>query len=342
MGQWGKLFGPFWIVTALCLGVGFFVVWYSARQQKKAGRGRRGGSGQVVGIVGRMGSGKSYMAVRMAYRRLSNGANVCTNFTLKLTNHTEDGRCLDGVPYIRDELDEDGKVVARWKDTHWCPCKTVTGQWRQFSGWEDFATLENAVVIIDEAHLYAPSNKTMVFPTVARFKMSQARKFRLDVYWISQHENRVNSILRDLTNIVYVCRSWAGGQWFSAVGYEPENMRRKNQHLDRQGYKLDLRIANLYDTLQILDVDEHLAKDKGMNLARAVAENYNSRRGVGSSQGPRLVHRPADRKAAMERELAAAEGVEAGALATMPARLRCEHEKANHKALGWCRDCKEE
>ena len=51
---------------------------------KRSGGGATGGTGKVVGIVGRMGSGKSYFAVRMAYKRMMAGANVRTNFTMKL------------------------------------------------------------------------------------------------------------------------------------------------------------------------------------------------------------------------------------------------------------------
>ena len=208
----------------------------------------RGGSGKVVGIVGRMGSGKSYMAVRMAYQRLMAGANVCTNFSMKLP----------------PELQE---------------------RWREFGGWDDFAVLENAVVIIDEAQLYAPSNKTLVFPTVARWKLAQARKFGLDVYWISQHEARVNSILRDLTHMIYVCSSWAGGRYFVAYGYEPEEMRKKGKHIDRKSYKFDLAIGELYDTLQILDADDHLVvKDASMQQARKLGRQYNERRGIQAAE----------------------------------------------------------
>lgn len=212
-----------------------------ARSERAAGR--TGGSGQVVGVVGRMGSGKSYMAVRMAHQRLLAGANVCTNFSMKLP------------PELSD-------------------------RWTQFVGWDDFATLENCIVIIDEAQLYAPSNKTLQFPTVARWKLAQARKFGLDVYWITQHENRINSILRDLTNIIYVCAAFAGGKFFTAYGYEPENVRKKGEHIDRKSYRFDLKIGELYDTLQILDADDHLVKkDESMQQARKLGRQYNARRG---------------------------------------------------------------
>jgi hypothetical protein len=243
----------------------------AARERRQA---VQGGAGRVVGIVGRMGSGKSYMAVRMAYRRLQAGTNVVTNFSMK----------LDGDPSIK-------------------------GEWRQFRGWEDFATLENCIVIIDEAQLYAPSNKVLQFPMVARWKLAQARKFKLDIYWISQHENRVNSVLRDLTHMIYVCKAFMGGKTFLAYGYEPENVRKKGEHIDRLNYRFNLKIGELYDTLQILDADEHLTSgDGGMAVAAKMGQEYNAKRGHAGIGG-------------------------------LGRRRRCRHELEAGEAMGTCGVC---
>lgn len=229
IGLWGPVVGGMVVLGLLVVVLDHWM------QRRRGGRT----SGRVVGVVGRMGSGKSYFAVRMAYSRLRAGARVCTNFTMNLPPH-------------------------------------LAGNWQQFHGWDQFAELSDAVVIIDEAHLWAPSSQHLHFPTVARFKLSQARKFGLDVYWISQHEDRVNRTLRDLTNMVYVCRSFFEGRYFSAKGYEPEKLRKKGEHIDRRGYRLDLRVANMYDTLEILDVDDHVAK--GMGAARAIGQARNTAR----------------------------------------------------------------
>jgi hypothetical protein len=113
---------------------------------------------------------------------------------------------------------------------------------------------------------------------VARFKLSMARKFLLDVYWISQHENRVNSVLKDLTGYIYLCQSWMSGGFFTAKGHEPEKMRKKNQHLERVGYRFNLHVAELYDTLEVLSPDEHLMESAGMAKALEVGEAHNAGR----------------------------------------------------------------
>jgi hypothetical protein len=261
-----------WVFVALVVPLGALLF---ANHRMNASSTSTGGDGKVVGIVGRMGSGKSYMAVRMALGRLKRGANVVTNFSMDLADADRVNACWKAtrrvgwgsrLRRVSKEVDLPRRRVRALLG--------VRGSWRMFRGWEQFAELEDAVVIIDECHLYAPSNKTVVFPDVARFKLSQARKFRLDVYWCSQHENRVNSVLKDLTNMIYICNSWYSGWWFSAKGYEPEKMRRKNQHLDRKGYRFDLGVAELYDTLEVLAADDHLVVG-AMVRAHELADAHN-------------------------------------------------------------------
>jgi KaiC/GvpD/RAD55 family RecA-like ATPase len=218
---------PFLAIVAFFFVLVLVVVHLPERRRHtKPGAPARGGSGRVVGVVGRMGSGKSYFAVRMAYRRLRSGCRVVTNFSMRLP----------------DEL---------------------AANWSQFRGWDQFADLEDAIVIIDEAHLYAPSHLPLALPQVARWKLSQARKFGLDVYWISQHEDRVARILRDLTQYIYLCTAWFDHLIFTAKGFEPEKLRRKGKHgetmhLDRKVYFFRSSVANLYDTLQILEIDQYV------------------------------------------------------------------------------------
>jgi len=262
-------------VLLLVVPFGLVLVWANHRMNAKTQKS--GGDGKVMGIVGRMGSGKSYMACRIALRRLKQGANVITNFSMNGLEPAGDAAAVNGFR----ALGWNPRQVAAHLELPLKKVKVlwgVTGTWKQFRGWEQFAEFDDAVVIIDEAHLYAPSNKTLVFPDVARFKMSQAREFRLDVIWLTQHENRVNTVLRDQTNLIFVCRSWMSGAWFSALGYEPEKLRRHGQHLERIGYRFNLAVAQLYNTLEILDADDHLI-DGSASMGRAtdVARAYNAK-----------------------------------------------------------------
>lgn len=196
---------------------------------------RRRTTGKVVGIVGRMGSGKSYRAVMMAEQRLKDGVDVVSNFKL--------------------ELDPD----------------EYPGVWRPFQGWDQFADLKDAVVIIDEAQLVAPSSSHAHFPMVAKMGMSHARKNGLDVYWISQHEDRVNRTLRDLTTSMILCESYFNGTFFRAVEWAPEDFRKRKKHVSKQWYRRRSAISDLYSTSELIEPDEYaLQRDKSADQVRSI------------------------------------------------------------------------
>lgn len=268
---------PWW--GWLILGVLSLVVW------KRTGEGSTGGTGKVVGIVGRMGSGKSYFAVRMAYRRMMAGANVRTNFTMNLDPEHWHKKDANGDPIpCPPKCAKRRKCVC----TKHCPCQ-VRERWAQFYGWEQIAELQDAVVIIDEAHLYAPSLDPRAIPDMAKWKMTMARKYRLDIYWLSQHESQVNRILREnLSNYIFVCSSWFGGFFFTAKGWEPHNLRRHRKHLERKAYRFQQHVADLYDTLQVIQGDQMVNRDGTMKKANQLAEEYNAARAKKKNQLKRL------------------------------------------------------
>jgi Zonular occludens toxin (Zot) len=242
----------FWIVVLMALAL--YVLFATA-----GGGGKGIRPGTCLGIVGRMGSGKSYFAVRMAWSLLKSGrCDVATNFTMRLppelgARHIllDARRLWEHVAELHGEVDErSGRIVRP------------------------------LVVIIDEVHNYAPSNRSFALPTRARWKLSQLRKFGMALVWISQHEDRVGRPLRDLTNLIYVCSAWFDHLFFVAKIYEPETVRRKDKHLGRLLYFFRSKVAVLYDTLEVLDVDEHLA-DAGMVRAMQVGRAYNERRRSG-------------------------------------------------------------
>jgi len=197
--------------------------------------------GEVVGVVGRPGSGKTYWCVRLAYSRLKAGANVATNFTMTLPP----------------------ELAARWQP---------------FTGWEDLMDLHDCVVIIDEAHLMAPSHKSWSLPDEARWKLSQCRRFGLDVYWVSQHESRVNIALRQLTNYVWMCNSFRHGKSFRARCYEPEKLGKEGKHLEIRRYKFDPEIGKLFDSWQILTGSTVMGADENQAKMRQLATEHNARR----------------------------------------------------------------
>jgi len=80
---------------------------------------------------------------------------------------------------------------------------------------------ENAVVFIDEAQMWFNSRefKTMEVGDMAVFQ--QSRKNGLDMFWIAQHEARVDTVLRELTSYYYKCKP-AFGSYVSVRKVVPD------------------------------------------------------------------------------------------------------------------------
>lgn len=221
--------------------------------------------GRVVGIVGRMGSGKSYFAVRMAYSRMKRGATIYTNFSMNL-DPTHSEPCPANC--VRRK---------RCKCARGCPCQ-MAARWHRFEGWDQFLHISNAVVIIDEADLYAPSHDPRCISDAVRWKLKMCRKHKIDLYWIAQGHMKVSSLLRNvLTNEIRVCTSWFGGKYFTAKTYQPEHVGRDKKHTSRSGYRLNRRIAGLYDTLETIRGDETRG-DGTMGDANAMADAIETKR----------------------------------------------------------------
>lgn len=204
--------------TLLFVGFGLFLVRRKDRRQDAET------SGRVIGIIGKMGAGKTMHAVRMAVRRLEAGVDVASNFTLDL-----------------------GVIGSK-------------GRWAPITSLGDLEHIRNAVVIIDEAHLLAPSSHSKNFPMQARQALAFARKNGLDLFWISQHEERVNRTLRDLTTEYHFCTKGYKKGTFKVEVWEPEKFRKASATPDRRMlFKFDAKVAAAYDTTQVIQLDDHLA-----------------------------------------------------------------------------------
>jgi hypothetical protein len=203
-------------------------------------------AGRVVGVVGRMGSGKSYFAVRTAYRQLAAGAHVASNFTMRPEALGQGGtwRRFSG-------WDDLALLHGDFEERH-------NGKWVSVDPWEpergERKLVRRLVVIVDEAQLLASSIEAMKLSFTAQKVMGNLRKLGIDMYWISQHESRVAKRLRDSTNEIFVCRSRKsrGKLFFEAGCWEPEHVRKPAKMLYRTRYRFDPAIARLYDTLEVI------------------------------------------------------------------------------------------
>lgn len=111
-------------------------------------------------------------------------------------------------------LPGNGKTLLACKMLHEAAAKgkrcfanftSPAGVWERVV-WEDIIKMENAFVLIDEAHMWFPSREWSRQGQDVLGIFQQHRKAGLDLVWIAQHENRVDVALRELTAYLHFCR----------------------------------------------------------------------------------------------------------------------------------------
>lgn len=130
-------------------------------------------------------------------------------------------------------------------------------------GPADLFSLPAGVVVIDEAHLWFSSRAALRLPTEWLAELSQTRKRGWDLWWSAQHESRVDKVIRDVTNWIWVCSAWGGKGashpfLFRAKSYEPEHMRDPKRAGISTARFFSQKVASAYDTLGRIETAEHL------------------------------------------------------------------------------------
>jgi hypothetical protein len=121
----------------------------------------------VEGYVGRPGSGKSYSLVARALREYKLRGDQTELFS---------NIPLVGVRYTYVET------------------------------FDQLLNIGTGIVLLDELGVWMSSRDSMKLPKPVRDMLAHHRKMGLNLYWSAQHENRVDAIIRELTNILWRCR----------------------------------------------------------------------------------------------------------------------------------------
>jgi hypothetical protein len=235
-------------------------------------RGYRFASGRISGVVGKMGSGKSLFVVTKvilpAARTMQKKHGLVCGHTGRRVRRLITNFSIE-LPYDVEVIHLDGSRI-------WDHLVELA---HELGG--DSLRLD-ALVIIDEAHLFMPSDK-MKMATKARWITSMARKMNAEIWWITQNEMKIHKRLRDDTQLIWrVGRSaslWtiiAGpSKWFTARAYEPERLNRLNaQPEDQRRYRLSKTAIKAYDSFELIVPDaeadvslDSLAKRRAARLA---------------------------------------------------------------------------
>lgn len=130
----------------------------------------------------------------------------------------------------------------------------------QLFGPDDLLHLPPGLVLIDEAHLYFPARGAMRLPPSWLQMMSQTRKRGWDIWYTTQHEHRIDSVVKDVTNWLWKVEAWSVPmvpKFFVSKAWEPEQFRRKGLHYQTRLKFFSEKTASAYDTFETIQVAEH-------------------------------------------------------------------------------------
>lgn len=124
----------------------------------------------------------------------------------------------------------------------------------RFFKLEEVFNVRKGVILVDEINLVCPSRFWNKFPPELAYFWSQTRKMELDIYWSSQHIDRVDKIIREISNWVWWLRKFPYG-FYRARCYLPEQIsKEKKEVFDSKIFRIDKKIASCYDTYEILEL----------------------------------------------------------------------------------------
>jgi Zonular occludens toxin (Zot) len=127
---------------------------------------------------------------------------------------------------------------------------TLSGAER-YSSWAELLVVpEGSVVLMDEAHLWFPSEAWRC-PVDVMAWLSQLRKRGITMLWASQHEEFVGRRLRRLTFGYWRCRNYRAGHQYTLFDAEGFGTA-KEKRLARMYVKRKAEVMAAYDTKEIV------------------------------------------------------------------------------------------
>lgn len=131
----------------------------------------------------------------------------------------------------------------------------------------------NALVLLDELHLWVPARRSLQLPASWLALFSQTRKEGWsEVLWTAQHETRVDRVIRDVTGWMWLAKHWTlPFDWFTYDQYPPETFRIRRTRVRRDKRRMSKSAAATYNTLGRITNADHI-KDRNDVYAEVAAQ----------------------------------------------------------------------
>lgn len=182
----------------------------------------------VEGIIGLPGSGKTYLLAKRGLEDMAKGKEVWANFHLEGAKYFS--RLPELISYIKQKLIKKERIQM--------------------------------TILIDEINLSFPSRMWAKVPGWVLYFWSQTRKFGLDIYYTSQSFKRVDTIIREITNFLWLVRPLPFNFRLASQIIPEEIDIQKKDVIDRKYFRLDKDVFSKYDTFEILELQEEFLQEK--------------------------------------------------------------------------------
>jgi hypothetical protein len=181
----------------------------------------------VQGFQGRPGAGKTAAMVAWAYKLKQQGREVFANVPL-----------VDYRIGAKKRFFFFGQLAVGPANE-----ETFGKPWAgMINNIDEALTLDNALILLDEVHLWLPAQAWADIPFEVTSYLSQQRKNGLDIWYTAQNNGNVFNKLRQLTAILWSCARY--GPWSVITGADPET----KENYGRRVHWLHAGIWALYDT----------------------------------------------------------------------------------------------
>lgn len=195
--------------------------------------------------TGKLGVGKSYWATKDVWKKIVQGKDCYVNWRIDYTDY-----------YTYRTTSWRGFLWALW-----IKCTFANTKFGKVYYWEtldDLYTIRNGEVYFDEAHMAVDARDFARLPKAFKTKLTQSRKYGLNLHFITQHQGQIDIAIRRLANsIVQHKKSWKLFYWKEWDGEAIEILMNPGLPQPKsQGfgfYLFNIKLAKSYNTFALFD-----------------------------------------------------------------------------------------